>query len=99
MNSHDPPSGWQEFLNAAGNEAATARTVAESCGRGLRVCPGARSDRGAGHAPSAETTPEPPTTATGFAGAWNVAQVDHGPTRSATCARARHEYITSKSRS
>src|ERR1051325_8967682 len=97
MNSHEPPSGWQELRNAAGNWAATARGMSESFGHGpeMRV-PG--SEIGAAQPPNT-TGPPPPTDTVGLAGAWNVAHVDHGPTVSPRCARARHEYITSKSRS
>src|SRR6185436_12765868 len=99
MNSQLPPSGWHERESAVGKAAATPRTIAESFGRGLRVSPGPIGEIGAAQPPVTVITPPP--VATGRAAAWNVAHGDHGPNESGLprCARTRHEYITSKSRS
>src|SRR5687768_10786782 len=98
MNSQVPPWDWQEPIMADGNAAATAFTIAESFGRGLRVSPGPTGERGPAHA---VVPPPPPTENTGAGrdGDMNSAQFDQGPTSLPRRARARQEYIVSNSRS
>src|SRR5215213_3838386 len=96
MNSHEPPSGWQELRRAPGKALATPRTMAESFGRGLRDSPGPSGESGAAQPPMAE-----PVTvgaaATERCGDRKLAQLDHGPSVSPRCARTRHEYTVSYS--